>query len=239
MPTNNHGGPSRDTGDHAPPTGDFVDHPNPGAESAKLGYETTDVNAGGVLVFLGGLFGFVLIFFVFCFLLGKVINTQFVKQDGPEDKWHQHAQIFAGARNTGGKRQDMVSNAAMDQQELGAMTQAFPSPRLDTDDGNQATADLHAREDLLLNHYSSVPGQPMRIPVDQAMQLIAQRGLPVSAAAQASPMLAEDKQPVVSAPLTSGFARTGYELDTIEAREQKLMYGKAESNTHAELKPIK
>ena len=72
MPTNDR---NRGTGDHAPPTGDFIDHPNPGRESAKLGYETTDVNAGGVVVFLGGLFGFVLIFFAFCFLLGKVINT--------------------------------------------------------------------------------------------------------------------------------------------------------------------
>ncbi len=234
MPTNDHS-----TGDHAPPTGDFVDHPNPGRESARLGYETTDVNAGGVLVFLGGLFGFVLIFFVFCFLLGKVINTAFVKQDGPEDKWHQQAQIFAGARANNGKRDNMTSNAAMDQQELGKMTQSFPSPRLDTDDGNQATADLHAREDLLLDHYSSVPGQPMRIPIDRAMQLLAQRGLPVNAAVQSSENLAEDSKPAITPPLTDGFARTGYELDTIEAREQKLMYGKAESNAHAELKPLK
>ncbi len=235
MPTNDR---NRGTGDHAPPIGDFIDHPNSGAESAKLGYETTDVNAGGVVVFLAGLFGFVLIFFGFCFLLGKVINTAFNKQDGPEDKWHQHAQIFAGAKDTG-KREDMVSSTALGQQELGHMTLAFPGPRLQTDDGNQDTADLHAREDLLLDHYSSVQGQPNRIPIERAMQLIVQRGLPVTAAAQASPMLADDRQPVVTAPLTSGFARTGYELDTIEARQQKLMYGKAEANTHAELKPIK
>ena len=32
----------------------------------------TDVNvSGGVIVFIGGLFGFVLIFFVFCFLMGQ------------------------------------------------------------------------------------------------------------------------------------------------------------------------
>ena len=35
------------------------------------------------------------------------------------------------------------------------MTTTFPEPRLDIDDGNQATADLHAREDLLLDHYST------------------------------------------------------------------------------------
>jgi hypothetical protein len=31
-----------------------------------------------------------------------------------------------------------------------------------------------------------------------------------------------DATPVVSAPLTTGFARTGYELDQMAAREQKL-----------------
>ena len=35
--------------------------------------------------------------------------------------------------------------------------------------------------------------------------------------------MAGEHAPVVTAPLTSGFARTGYELDTIEAREQKRM----------------
>ncbi len=50
------------------------------------------------------------------------------------------------------------------------------------DDGNQATADLHAREDLLLEHYSLVDGQPgtIRIPIERAMELIVQRGLPVA-----------------------------------------------------------
>ena len=38
------------------------------------GYETTDVNVGGIVVFLAGLFGFLVIFFVFCFVMGKVIN---------------------------------------------------------------------------------------------------------------------------------------------------------------------
>jgi len=38
-----------------------------GRDDEQPGYETTDVNVGGVIVFLGGLSGFVLIFFVFCF----------------------------------------------------------------------------------------------------------------------------------------------------------------------------
>jgi hypothetical protein len=237
MPTNDG---KYTSGEHAPPVGDFVNHPNSGPESSQLGYETTDVNVGGIVVFIGGLFGFVIIFFFFCFLMGRVINEALNRQDGPKDKWHTSEGIFAGAKANGGNRENLKSNAAIQQQELGAMTASFPNPRLDVDDGNQATADLHAREDLLLEHYSTVPGQPaIRIPIERAMELIAQKGLPVSTAAVVGTKLAGAEKPVVSVPLTSGFARTGYELDTIEAREQKMAYGKAESSAHAELKPVK
>lgn len=236
MPTNDN---NQHTGNHAPPTGDFVDHPNPGRESAKLGYETTDVNTGGVVVFIGGLFGFVLIFFVFCFFMGRVINEALNKQDGPADKWHQGGQMFAGAKATGGKRENLKSSDAIGQQELGQMTQAFPGPQLQTDDGNQATADLHAREDLLLDHYSSVPGQAIRIPIDRAMELIVQRGLPVAGTQTQGQLMAGDARPEVKAPLTSGFARTGYELDTMEARTQKMMYSKAEIGQRPQLNSVR
>lgn len=235
---------SKRTGDYPSGSGEIVDFPHSGPESKESGYETTDVNVGGVLVFLGGLFGFVLIFFLFCFFMGRVINEALNKQDGPADKWHKAAitvngDVFAGAKDTGGKRENLKSSAALEQQELQHMTTVFPSPRLDIDDGNQATADLHAREDLLLEHYSSFPGQAgVRIPIERAMQLIAAKGLPVAAATQPRQMLAGEKVRSIQLPLTSGFARTGYELDTIEAREQKMAYGKAESSAHAELRPV-
>lgn len=217
-------------------------YPTPGAESAKLGYETSDVNVGGVVVFIGGLFGFVLIFFVFCFLMGRVINDGLNKQDGPVNKWHAQAMVNAGGgpTTTAQKLENLKSNSAMEQQELQQMTTQFPQPRLEMDDGNQDISDLHAREDLLLDHYSQVLGQNgIRIPIDRAMQLIAQRGLPVAPPSAAGEKLAFDTQPVVTAPLTSGFARTGYELDQRKAREQKLDFGKAEQAEHAELHPVK
>ena len=245
MPTNNRG---EKPGSY-PVSGrqDPTNVPYTGPESVSAGYETTDVNVGNVIVFLTGLFGFVLIFFVFCFGMGKVINTALNNQDGPSDKWHQGEHIFAGSKDTmvgakvsSGKREDLKSNTAMEQEALHQMTVQFPSPRLDIDDGNQATADLHAKEDLLLEHYSVVPGQQgVRIPIERAMELVVQRGLPVAAPATAAQQLAGDAPPQISAPLTSGFARTGYELDTIEAREQKMSYGKAEAAAHAELKPLK
>jgi hypothetical protein len=223
-------------------SGDIANHPTPGEESAKVGYETTDVNVGGSLVFLGGLFGFVLIFFVFCFLMGRVINESLNKQDGPPNKWHQPLATSAGGGPDvpGHKREDLKSNAAIEQQELDTMTKQFPQPQLQMDDGNLDTANLHAKEDLLLDHYSSMPGQPgIRIPIDRAMELIAQRGLPVEAPAQSNEKLAYDTTSKVTAPLTSGFARTGYELDQMEAREQRLKYSHAEASQQAELTPAK
>jgi len=236
MPTNT---PTNSTGDYDAGKGE-IDRPNTGAESTKAGYEMTDVNAGGIVVFLGGLFGFVIIFFFFCFVMGRVINEALLKQDGPTDQWHKQNNIFAGAlNNKDHRREDLKSNAAIEQQQFTQMANAFPGPRLQTDDGNQDTSDLHAREDLLLDHYSSTPGEPIRIPIDRAMQLIAAKGLPVSAAATPANKVAMADQPALPIPLTTGFARTGYELDQIEARKQRLDFGKAEGAEHAELKPVK
>jgi len=229
MPTNDHD--VNQPASHDPHVRDS-DHP---------GYEVTDVNASGIAVFLAGLFGSVVVFFVFCFVMGKVINSAIEKADGPTTKWNKLS-AFAGAETTSGKRQDLASNPEMEQKEFQQMTSTFPEPRLDIDDGNQATADLHAREDLLLNHYSVVPGEggSIRIPISRAMEIIAQRGLPVNAqAAAATAEMAGDEKPAIHAPLTSGFARTGYELEVIEAREQKMTYGKAAGENKAQLAPVK
>ena len=227
MPTNDND--LNQPGAHDPHVRD-ADHP---------GYEVTDVNAGGVAVFLAGLFGSVCVFFLLCYGLGILINGGIKKEDGPSTKWNRPS-TFAGP--TDGKRQDLVNNTEMQQREYQQMTSTFPEPRLDIDDGNQATADLHAREDLLLNNYSTAPGQAgsIRIPISRAMEIIAQRGLPVNAQAGAAVVeMVGDEKPAVQAPLTSGFARTGYELETIEAREQKLSYGKAVGENKAELAPVK
>jgi hypothetical protein len=217
-----------------------VPHDDHVRDAEHPGYETTDINVNGVAVFLAGLLGSVFIFFIFCFVLGKVINGAIEKHDGPTTKWNQLSD-FAGAETTNGKRQDLASNPEMQQKELQQMTATFAAPRLDIDDGNQATADLHAREDLLLDHYSVAQGEAgIRIPITRAMELIAQRGLPVTAQPAATTVqMAGDEKPVVQAPLTTGFARTGFELDVIEARAEKMSYGKAEGATHAELTPTR
>ncbi|HEY1730940.1 MAG TPA: hypothetical protein VGG15_04290 [Terriglobales bacterium] len=224
MPTNDH-----DLNQHGAPD-------QKGRSSESPGYETTDVNVNGVVVFLAGLGGFLVVFFFFCFVMGKVINGAIQKADGPTTKWNQTSD-FAGAALNGGKREDLTSDPVLEQKQLQQLTATFPTPRLDIDDGEQSTADLHAREDLLLDYYSVVPGEGnnIRIPITRAMELIAQHGLPVNTDTSAKePLMAGDDRPEIQAPLTTGFARTGYELDTIEARAEKMSYGRAESEAKAE-----
>lgn len=226
----------------------FGGKPKPSTErdEPSPGYETTDVNVGGVVVFLGGLAGFLAVFFLFCFVMGKVINSAFEKEDGPPTKWTLAQQTDPGNGGSsgspaGGLRKSLASSPEMKQDELARMHQAFPGPRLQTDDGNQDTADLHAREDLLLDHYSSDPhtGGAIRIPIDRAMDLIAGRGLPLHGGVPSpagSGQMVGDAERQLTQPLTNGFARTGYELDQMEARAQRLSYGKGEA-TQAENAP--
>jgi hypothetical protein len=187
------------------------DHESPDkAHSLREGYEVTDVSVQGILVFLTGLFISVGVFFVFCFGMGKVINNGIETQDGPVNKWN------ASSATPAGKLRNMESNPAEEQQQLHQLAQSFPTPRLQIDDGNQDVASLHAREDLRLDHYSWIDRSQgkVRIPIERAMELIAQRGLPVAPAATSSePLMAGDSKPVVQLPLTNGFARTAFEQE--------------------------
>jgi hypothetical protein len=219
-------------------TGKNASRQNGPLDAEHPGYETADANVRGVIVFLCGLAGTLVVFFFFCFYFGRAINAAWRKQDGPASKWA----IVSGAAQPSGKGRDLVSNPEIEQKQLQQIAGNFPEPRLDIDDGNQATADLHAREDLLLEHYSLIDGQPgtIRIPIERAMELIVQRGLPV---ANQTPMAADSvayaARPEIEAPLTTGFARTGFEMTTIEARQQKMIYGKAENSANAEAAPQK
>jgi hypothetical protein len=191
------------------PSHDDNPHPSPGSDEpidASQGYERTDVRVTGIVVFLTALAIFVAVTGILCWGIGKVINAELNKEDGKNSKWTKTVDV----RELGN-----LPNSPALQTKMAELTQQFPTPRVQTDDGNQDVADLHAREDLLLNYYTRVDGQPgkVRIPIDRAVQLIAQQGLPVAPAPQAAPLLTGDRKPMVHAPLTSGFARTAYELE--------------------------
>ncbi|MGA8532462.1 MAG: hypothetical protein WB622_22245 [Acidobacteriaceae bacterium] len=182
--------------------------------SVREGYEVTDASTGGIVVFLIGLAVSVGVFFVFCFVMGKVINTALDREDGPVNKWNAPNQIAPTMA--------LRSNPQLQQEQLAKLTQQFPSPRVQLDNGNQDVATLHEREDLLLNYYSWIDrGQgKVRIPIEQAMQLIAQKGLPVAPAEQRQALMMGDSTPTVQMPLTDGFAPTGYEQQLHSPTEQ-------------------
>jgi len=170
------------------------------------GFEKSDVKVTGIVVFLTALGIFVAVTAVLCYGIGMVINAQMKKDDGPTNKWAKTVDV----RTLG----SLASSPEL-QNKISTMTQTFPTPRLQTDDGNQEIADLHQREDLLLEHYTWVDQAQgkIRIPIERAMELVAQTGLPVAPAVTEAPLLTGDSKPVVSVPLTNGFARTGYEHD--------------------------
>ena len=179
---------------------------------SSLGYEGSDVRVSGVVVFLTALAIFVVVAAFLCVGIGKVIDSQLAKADGPTTKWNHPVDV----RKLG----NLAASPEL-QQQFGQLAQRFPTPRLQTDDGYQEIADMHAKEDLLLNHYTWVDESrgSVRIPIDRAMQLIAERGLPVAPAGTETPLLAEETKPVVKAPLTDGFARTGYEQEQMAKSE--------------------
>jgi len=182
-------------------------HKAPDKVDASLGYEGTDVKVSGVVVFLTALGIFVVVTAILCVGIGKVINSEMAKADGPTTKWNHPVD----PRKLG----NLASSPEL-QQEFGKLAQRFPTPRLQTDDGYQEIADMHAKEDLLLENYSYVDQSKgtVRIPIERAMELIAQRGLPVIPQTSSTEKpLAEAALPVVKAPLTDGFARTGYEQE--------------------------
>jgi len=177
---------------------------------ASLGYERSDVGVTGILVFITALTIFVVVGGVLCYGIGKVINARMNKEDGPNSKWTKTVDV----RQLG----NFPSSPEL-QNKMAEITQSFPTPRVQSDDGNQDVADLHAREDLLLSNYTWVDESKgtVRIPIERAMELIAQRGLPVAqpVQTQAAPtqLMTGDSTPTVPVPLTNGFARTAFEQE--------------------------
>ncbi len=183
------------------------------------GYEKSDVKTTGIIVFLTALGIFVIVTGILCYGIGKVINAEMNREDGPNNKWTKTADI----RQLG----NLPNNPDM-QNKVAELTKDFPTPRVQIDDGNEDVANLHAREDILLTNYSWVDAAhtKVRIPIERAMELIAQQGLPVAPASTVTPLMTGESKPMIQVPLTSGFARTGFEQEeaaaqAVQARQQE------------------
>ena len=202
--------------EHMPGDEMQLDSHGPDEIDASAGYEQADVRVTGIVVFLTSLGIFVAVTGALCYGIGMMINAHMDREDGPTTKWQQGRSV--NVRGLG----NLASSPAL-QNKMAQLTQQFPTPRLQLDDGNQEIADLHAREDLLLDNYSwadKAQGK-VRIPIDQAILILAKQGLPVASAVEQAPLLTGDVKPVVQSPLTNGFARTGYEHDLAVAESEE------------------
>jgi hypothetical protein len=97
--------------------------------------------------------------------------------------------------------------SAEEQKNLAALGRPLPEPNTST---RPDLVDLHGREDLLLNNYTwaDAAHTKVRIPIERAMELTVERGLPVEEAKQKHPLLKGEKPLQASAPLTNGYAPT-------------------------------
>ena len=72
------------------PAHDALHIDNEAAEgSREAGYELSDANFNGLIAFIGVLAASVAVFFVVCWALGKLMNHEIIKYDGPASTWAQ------------------------------------------------------------------------------------------------------------------------------------------------------
>lgn len=201
---------------------EFPNPHEPEKVDTSAGYEKSDVGVTGIVVFLTALAILAAVTGVLCYGIGKVINARMDREDGPTSRWAKTVDI----RSLGN-----LPNSPEMQNKVAELTQQFPTPRLQNDstDGGDDLVNLHEREDLLLNNYSWIDQSKgtVRIPIERAMELIAQRGLPAAPAVQQPTLMTGDSKPTVVMPLTDGYAPTGLEQQMAALRAVEAKRGQA------------
>jgi hypothetical protein len=146
-------------------------HTTDDARNPDVSHERTDVVIGPVVKFVAGLAAAIVVTCVAMWiLLGRLEATR-TKADPP--------------------RAPLAPEASIDKLPR-QRVQAFPKPRLETDPA-LAGERARAREAALLSGYGWVdrPGGVVRIPIERAIDLTLERGLPVRPQAAAAASTAE------------------------------------------------
>jgi hypothetical protein len=153
----------------------MTDQSHPANPAGNGGYERSDIGAGAVLYFLLGLF-----------VAGLL--TYFVV-DGLYHYLDKRSEAEQAPVNP------LVTNAPADTRRIANdyPQSAFPNPKLEEDERGQLAA-IRLKEEQTLSTYDWIDKSAgtVRIPIDRAMDLIAQRGLPVRAQGSAAAAPASD-----------------------------------------------
>lgn len=143
---------------------------HPANQTGNGGYERSDIGVAPVLYFMLGL----MVAGVFIYFLTDGIFSYLEKR--------------SEAQQT--PVSPLVTNAPKDTRQLSAdykdyLKQSFPAPQLEIDERGQLDKVLTDEEQTLSSYdWVDQKAGTIRIPIDRAMDLLAQRGLPVRAQAQ-------------------------------------------------------
>jgi hypothetical protein len=132
-------------------------------------YERKDISVNGVVVFLVGLAALIVISYFVVDVFYGVLEKHFEAEQAPISP--------------------LVTNAQPDTRRIPPqygqdyakyLKESFPAPQLETDERTQLN-EVRLREEDVLSTYNYVDKNAgtVRIPIDRAMDLLAQRGLPV------------------------------------------------------------
>ncbi|HSY92741.1 MAG TPA: hypothetical protein VK812_15300 [Candidatus Binatus sp.] len=148
---------------------------HPANPAPNGGYERTDIGVRGVLYFLAGL----AVFGALAYLAAAGAYSYLDKRSAAEQ-----APV-----------NPLVTNAPADTRHISKdyPQGAFPNPKLEEDERGQLNGiRLNEEETLSTYDYIDKNAGTIRIPIDRAMDLISQRGLPVRAQASAAAMPAPE-----------------------------------------------
>jgi len=146
---------------------------NAGQYSPEELHEESDINAKGVL-------GFLLFLAIMAVIIHIVVWGLVKGFDRLEDSYDPQPNPMLQASQAAPAPNAQTSQGAPDvQKKMQALITTFPEPRLQTDDTRDMDV-FRRSEEKILHSYSKVDasGQTVRIPIERAMELIEQRGLP-------------------------------------------------------------
>lgn len=147
------------------------DHPIP--SGGNDGYEREDLGARAI----------------FGFLLGLVVLGLFVYLAANGVYWslEKYSEAHQPRQNPLKRKAESDTRDADTAKVQGEIRSTFAEPRLETDERNELT-EPRVREEEYLNSYGYVdqPAGAVHIPIERAMQLVAERGLPVRPQAAAN-----------------------------------------------------
>lgn len=147
-----------------------MNHDTHSAKSNGHGdFERKDISVNGVVVFLIGLAAMIVISYFVVDVFYGILEKHFEAEQAPVSP--------------------LITNAQQDTRRIPAqygqdyakyLKESFPAPQLETDERTQLN-EVRLREEDVLSTYDYVDKNSgtVRIPIDRAMDLLAQRGLPV------------------------------------------------------------